>query len=400
MSNRDLDVDDLENYFLECAQGDDGFQTKKFLAFLKKFPFREIEGNKLLRLIEDVTISIGQNANSTNTDYLNGLRKVLSVASDELLVRIPKMGRYLITKTYSMMDAQNLDLGDEIIPALNQRMSKLINSNSVFNTKQCVAILCSVANLGIRFSSNSFKRISDLMLENMKEITEPKDAIRLLRACAILKLRQKSFQFSELVPALQSQLLKCKFDSFDYKGRSQLYDAQVILGLQIYFNRVASPETASRTEAEFLKKLENVGAVRSPKAEYIPSMRHNIDLGVFWKGRTILIEVDGPYHYIQKAQKGHLALSGYDGGTIMQSAILKASMPEDVIVRVDFRDFEELLLEQKAIRNFLDKCVAMPSGVYQTKPNEFGLAISNILPEARVHETRVFSPTVLENLLQ
>ena len=102
-----------------------------------------------------------------------------------------------------------------------------------------------------------------------------------------------------------------------------------------------------------------------PHLEWLEALGHKADFGFQYKGREILLELDGYDHFIADAE-GYT--TGYNGNTLLQSALMAKLKPDAVVVRLRFAEGNIILdaNDPALLRGLMDMAVKAGPGVYET----------------------------------
>lgn len=140
-----------------------------------------------------------------------------------------------------------------------------------------------------------------------------------------------------------------------------------------------STEGISNFERNLRKAFISSGAiVLSTEDSYLAELDRNPDIYIFDRKKDIMIEYDGPYHFVQDLD-GNLY---YDGGTKLQNALMGKLYPEHLVIRLNYLDGEHIrfnsnmdVLVEKLTAHFS----ATQPGVYETCIEEEQLSLIPVL---------------------
>lgn len=132
-------------------------------------------------------------------------------------------------------------------------------------------------------------------------------------------------------------IIKRLLDGVDYDDgnyllmhKKQIRDACLLVDLPTAFPETKDGQTKSKTEQRlrhlFAEAGPKMGYQLAHKASVIPRLNHEVDFTMCSKNRNIDIEFDGEeYHFISKLNPKTKKYEpvGFDGGTLMQTAIMK-----------------------------------------------------------------------------
>jgi hypothetical protein len=113
----------------------------------------------------------------------------------------------------------------------------------------------------------------------------------------------------------------------------------------------------SCTISKFEKKLSTLfneaGFSPCPEKLYIPALNRPVDDCIMVGDQEILIEADGPYHYLSKLSEDRkdYICAGYNGSTYLQTGLLKLLKKDSYLLRVDYRIAYEVFEQDKNLKD-------------------------------------------------
>ena len=132
-----------------------------------------------------------------------------------------------------------------------------------------------------------------------------------------------------------------------------------------YPDRVQS-ETVSIWEKSLRKEFKKVaGFVYDENAGVPKGLQHIPDIVGEYRGKKIVIEADGPPHFIQMLDGG----KQFDGSTRLQTVLLTRALPDARILRLNYDDVNDT---NPRLQKLLNALASNKPGAYKSKQNAGG----------------------------
>ena len=122
------------------------------------------------------------------------------------------------------------------------------------------------------------------------------------------------------------------------KQRTTINTVARWLDMPEHFQTFNTTEDSSKWEKDLRAAfLRAAGFVAGPSTS-VPELGRNVDIRINASGKDIIIEADGPFHFVYPADGSE---AEFDGPTKLQTAILEKLFPEAVITRLRWVDIED-----------------------------------------------------------
>lgn len=172
-------------------------------------------------------------------------------------------------------------------------------------------------------------------------------------------LKEPARALAEMLQPVHLEMTLSRYQQF--ANACQWFDLPVPVAL----SELNQAETGSLLEKNVAKALQKAGADMLDEQKCrVNDLDHKVDIGVRWKGRNILVEVDGISHFL-RSFSGRVR---YNGDTQFQSALITKLNPDKPLLRMRHMDFEKTEKIAKghkrlsAIRRALDQMTGASGG--------------------------------------
>ncbi len=236
-----------------------------------------------------------------------------------------------------------------------------------FNPQDLSTSLSAYASLGIVPSAAFLKGWEKQTIAQMDKFNPQDLSTSLWAAAAIDSFSSenhtlKSF-YRVLTPYIQN------IDDFGDISKRQIRDADMWFSGDSNINTPLQREIRSSLEEGLLFAFIKAGYNTDDGSSLVSRFKQSIDFKVSKKNSSILVEVDGPTHYVRN-QSGGIR---HNGTTLFRSALLNKFAKDEIIVRVGYPELVRVLKDKNdkngVFRNIFckavfDKFVGESPGVY------------------------------------
>lgn len=200
-----------------------------------------------------------------------------------------------------------------------------------FGTEELISSMQGFAKLGLlpprRFTENVIRLIG----ERMEELSSDQ-LTRLSRGLAIFYAISGKNEFRDVSAIF---LEKAETENLDRKNISRNNHVRILLDMPLIPHGVSN-DSPSLTEELMEREFISQGFPLMDKAaHFIPQLNRKVDFIFAGKSRKIILEMDGPAHFIRNDETGTVH---FNGSTQFQTALLNKVFPDDVIIRLNYLD--------------------------------------------------------------
>lgn len=174
-------------------------------------------------------------------------------------------------------------------------------------------------------------------------------------------------------------------------NQKQIHDSYIWFTGQSPVANPLQTEDKSSLERQIIRRLDELGYDTFTQDKPIKGLNQAIDFSVSHTGgQRILVEIDGPTHFLFAPAEG---VSVFSGKTIFRSALCHKLSPHSIIVRMPSGSAESWLAlrqpkpQRAAIDNFIGQTLARGGGVYTANLNNGEFEIDDMPIAAMMDKT-------------
>ena len=356
---------DLIHYFLQ-TEGDEVRSVAALSENLNLAMKQGLNSKELAIVLYHATFKAKQGIYGEDTkSALREIESHIQTWTDKTLAQSKNISPYTLTHMWHAFSLLNIRPPQRFI----DRSMELANDALIgdFNSDDASYFLDAHAKLSVPVPKTAINLLNKRLL-SISGSFSPEQAYRTLNALTTLDaVNQQHFGVGKAsVSQICSDILK--EPRFRAKLVEPLTDAQQdILALCLLWLKGESPiarreenDSSSLFEKDVKENLEAAGA-KVDTGAIISKLKHRIDLRALFNDKSILIECDGPSHFIKSADDQKVYLNGQ---TILQTALIKRSKPDDSIIRIPHDVFYQHMRDQDFWESFLINADDAPNGAY------------------------------------
>jgi|GEM_PF-3452681 len=203
---------------------------------------------------------------------------------------------------------------------------------SLFAPQDIANLIQPMADMGGEMPENFIEDLATAALKK-KEAFTIKDASRVLMALAVFSSQRPLPDPAEsLVDSLFTQA-QAPVSSEEFRYRYYLASLRLRPVLSERFNACSSEALISQSELHFKKRLYAAGFVLNDKAKAGTPLISSVDYAITCGSQTILMEYDGPKHFVRNLEDEEFLLNG---STQLMSALIRQYRPTCPLVRLPY----------------------------------------------------------------
>ncbi len=356
---------------LECASD----FTRNFLPYWRMLPTQEFSPQDLTQILAS-THNAFCSPHTPGHVYKELLRPGLFSCWYKMAYRSGDFDTHFLCTNLHNFARMNILPPDHFMTEWHNEANSQIDS---FTPDELILTIRSFAKLGIVPEKQFMQGWVSAIGHHVKELTDD-DMATLARCMAVFHVISDDPQYR--------QVGEFFLDSLNGKGMSQKFiskanQARLLFDRPLKKTRVGGTDergSSWETSLEFAfrqKGFENQGG-------FISQLNRKVDFHLKYDGREIIIEADGPSHFIkdEPLEKFH-----FNGSTLLQTALLRKLHPDAVIIRLRYLDMNGFKALHHADPHdqgtLADKLAELfkttPPGAYQTEFEHDELLLKPVL---------------------